>query len=66
MHGGQADLPFRVELWDDTDVRIEKLIALAGEVRDRLSLLLCPVELRIFPLRWRLPCLVISPPHGPG
>jgi hypothetical protein len=38
MRGGQADLPFRVERWDDTDVRIEKLIALAGEVRDRTEL----------------------------
>jgi hypothetical protein len=31
MRAGQADLPFRVELWDDADVRIEELIALAGD-----------------------------------
>jgi hypothetical protein len=25
------DLPFRVELWDDRDSRVEELIALAGD-----------------------------------
>jgi len=26
-----ADLPFRIELWDDADQRLEELIALVGD-----------------------------------
>jgi len=31
MAGRDDDLPFRIELWDDGDSRIEELIALAGD-----------------------------------
>jgi hypothetical protein len=31
MAGRDDDLPFRIELWDDADTRIEDLIALAGD-----------------------------------
>jgi hypothetical protein len=31
--GDALDLPFRIELWDDTDSRVEELIALVGDHR---------------------------------
>ena len=31
MTGQDYDLPFRVELWDDTDSHVEELIALVGD-----------------------------------
>jgi hypothetical protein len=34
MASGHAlDLPFRIEQWDDTDSRVEELIALVGDHR---------------------------------
>lgn len=32
MAGKEADLPFRIELWDDTDRHVEELIALVGDL----------------------------------
>ena len=29
----QFDLPFSIELWDETDKRVEELLALAGDYR---------------------------------
>jgi hypothetical protein len=34
MAGGDDDLPFRVELWDDKDGHIEEIIAMASELCD--------------------------------
>ena len=31
MGGGDEDLPFRIELWDDADRHIEEVIALASD-----------------------------------
>jgi hypothetical protein len=31
MGGEEADLPFRIELWDDEDKHVEELIALVGD-----------------------------------
>jgi hypothetical protein len=31
MSGGEQDLPFRIELWDDADRHIEEVIALASD-----------------------------------
>ena len=31
MSGGDEDLPFRIELWDDADRHIEELIALPSD-----------------------------------
>jgi hypothetical protein len=31
--GRQFDLPYSVELWDDADSHVEKLIALTGDYR---------------------------------
>jgi hypothetical protein len=31
MAGKEQDLPYRIELWDDDDDRIEELIALVGD-----------------------------------
>ena len=31
MSGGDEDLPFRIELWDDADRHIEELIALTSD-----------------------------------
>jgi hypothetical protein len=31
MGGREDDLPFRVELWDDKDLRVEEMIAIAGD-----------------------------------
>jgi hypothetical protein len=31
MSGGDQDLPFRIELWDDADRHIEEVIALASD-----------------------------------
>ena len=31
MTGQDHDLPYRVELWDDGDTRVEELIALVGD-----------------------------------
>jgi hypothetical protein len=31
MEGQDDDLPFRVELWDDKDIHIEEVIALASD-----------------------------------
>jgi hypothetical protein len=31
MACGDADLPFRIELWDDADKRVEQLIGLIGD-----------------------------------
>ena len=31
MGGEEADLPFRIELWDDADRHVEELIALIGD-----------------------------------
>ena len=31
MGGEEADLPFRIELWDDQDQHVEELIALVGD-----------------------------------
>jgi hypothetical protein len=31
MSGGEQNLPFRIELWDDADRHIEEVIALASD-----------------------------------
>ena len=31
MSGGNEDLPFRIELWDEADKHIEEVIALASD-----------------------------------
>ena len=31
MSGGEQDLPFRIELWDDADRHIEEVMALASD-----------------------------------
>jgi hypothetical protein len=31
MRNGEHDLPFKIELWDDSDTRIEELIALTAD-----------------------------------
>ena len=31
MSGGNEDLPFRIELWDDADRHIEEVIALTSD-----------------------------------
>ena len=31
MSGGDQDLPFRIELWDDADRHVEEVIALASD-----------------------------------
>ena len=31
MAGRDDDLPFRIELWDDADLRVEQVIALAAD-----------------------------------
>ena len=31
MAGRDADLPFRIELWDEKDLRVEELIALTSD-----------------------------------
>jgi len=31
MSGANEDLPFRIELWDDADLHIEEVIALASD-----------------------------------
>ena len=31
MAGGEHDLPFKIELWDDADQHVEELIALVGD-----------------------------------
>lgn len=31
MSGSEQDLPYRVEVWDDGDTRVEELVALIGD-----------------------------------
>jgi hypothetical protein len=31
MAGRHDDLPFRIELWDDADLRVEEVIAIAAD-----------------------------------
>lgn len=37
MAGRDDDLPFRIELWDDADLRVDELIALTGDYVTAIS-----------------------------